>query len=90
VPDIPLAGCDNAMSRVCRSKLSSGSHNGFDFTQFQAYFDEHRRASAEHQLYDQRRSSLTATTVSDVSLDCASTLSHHAETTNTSQCLFTL
>ena len=55
---------------VYRNSLSSGSCNGFDFTQFQMYFDEHRRLRAKEQLYELRRHRLT---VSDASVDTAST-----------------
>ena len=73
---------NGASSCVCRSKLSSGSHNGFDFTQFQSYFDAHRRQrAAAEQLHELRRRTLTVT--SDMSLDSAPS---HAATTNTCQC----
>jgi len=61
---------------VYRSKLSSGSCNGYDFTQFQTYFDEHRRLRAEEQLYELRRRMLTVTSAvsgSSVSLDSVPT-----------------
>ena len=76
---------------VYRKKLSSGSHNGYDFTEFQTYFDEHRRLRAEEQLCELRRCTLPATcaaSVSNLSADFVSTATSpcHAAVTNNSEC----
>ena len=81
-----LMGCGdyrrNIVDDVCRSKLSSsGSCNGYDFTQFQTYFDEHRRLKADEQLYELRRRMLTAAGMSAVT---ASSLSLDSVPTTTS------
>jgi len=55
-----------------RSRLSAGSCNGFDFTQFQTYFDEHRRLKADEQLYELRRRMLTATATPSTTLSASS------------------
>jgi len=74
---------------VYRIKQSSGSLNGYDFTQFQTYFDEHRRLRAEEQLYELRRRTLVAASVGSVSVDAVptATSSCHAATANSSEWL---